>query len=459
MDQKEDQIADDIVFIFDECKRILDMGRDVFKHLPADEALFDLPHPSGQGKMLCGRAAAVRIEALATEAGRRTGISRRVEYQTLIKATKDLLVQRFLKEKRDLSRSQIDRFFSAIHRRAGATCTDLVQLIPCTLMTEQEPETIVVGPITFRNRASFRKVLISHLKNFQRDVTEEWKKEYSRSIMADAARFYRQFDWVAEVTISRCDPKTSRIVAERAVTSALDCLHLLFRAKHTYRMRVGGPALRTDSRAHLAISKDGKISSGTSREWAGQGNFPKGWSEQLSDPVLAFMLSLCGVALRAAIDPDAVRPISRRFLDAAQWFGEASRDDRPATQVVKYVTALERMVMTDEKDDIAKTVAERVAALCCDPKVNDRQKWRDDVHKIYDLRSRLVHGSLSPSDPTIESGAWLAACIGEEALMHALGSLGKEALETEQVSTKRLANWFTGVIDAVDRMASSVDQE
>lgn len=435
------------------------MGRDVFKYLPAGEALFDLPHPSGRGKMLCGRAAAERVEALATEAGRRTGISRRVEYQTLINVTKDLLVQRFLKEKRDLSRSQIDRFFAAIHRRADATCSDLVQLVPCTLMTEQEPENLIVGPVTFRNRASFRKLLRPHLKSFQQNAAEKWKTDYSRSIMAEAARFYRQFDWVAEVTISECDPKTSRIVAERTVTAALDCLHLLFRAKHTYRMRVGGPALRTDARASLAISKDGKMLSGSSRAWAGQASFPKGWSAELRDPVLTFMLSLCGIALQAAVDPDALRPISRRFLDAAQWFGEASRDDRPATQVVKFVTALERMVMTDEKDDIAKTVAERVAALCCDPRATDRQKWRDDIYKVYDLRSRLVHGSLSPSDPTIERGAWLAARIGEEALMHALGSLGKEALETEKVSTKRLASWFKDVIDTVDSIEKGMDQE
>jgi hypothetical protein len=456
MNQGDSPLSEDIVFIFDECKRIMDMGRDVFKLLPKDEAFFDLPHPSGHGRMLCGRAAAARVEKLATEAGRRSGLSRRVTHQTLRTPTAELLVQRFITEKRDLDQKQIDRFLASVGRRARAACADITHFVPCTLMTAQDPEVLTIGPVIFRNRASFRRRMLAHLNGYGGEQTDARQRDFVRKLMADAARFYRQFDWVAEVTVKGCDPKTSERIAERAVTAALDCLHLIFRAQSSSKMRVGGPALRTDRRAGVTIGTDGKMHPHGSTAWAGQVNFPDGWSRQLEDSGLAHILSLCGLALEAAVDPDLARPVSRRFLDAAQWFGEASRDDRAATRVVKYVTALERMVMTDEMDDIAKLVSERVAALCCDrTDASDRQTWRDDAQHVYDLRSRLVHGSMSPSAPEIEKGVWLAARIGEETLLGALGALGEAALKAEVVSTRRLAQWYGMVITTTDELEAA----
>lgn len=451
MNAQHNPLADDIVFIFDECKRIIEMGRDVFKHLPKDEAFYDLPHPSGQGKMLCGRAAAKRVAKLAEEAGRRGTLLQRVSHETLRKHTEELLVRRFLVEKRELNEKEIDRFLASVGRKARVACADVVHFIPCTLMTAQDPEVLMVGPVVFRNRANFRRRMVGYLKDFGVEKEEEWRRDYSRRLMANALKFYRQFDWVAEVTVKGCDSKTSEIVAERTVISALDCLHLIFGAQSSYKMRVGGPALRTDRRAGIRIGEDGKMYPYGSTSWAGQVNFPDGWSECLVDPGFTQVLSLSSIALEAAVDPDLARPISRRFLDAAQWFGEASRDNRPATRIVKYATALERMVMTDEKDNIASSVSERVAALCCDHDASDRQKWRDDASHMYDFRSRLVHGSISPTDPKIENEVWSAAHICREALLNALAALGEDALKVDKVSTKRLAKWYGQIVTATDK--------
>ena len=453
MDSQDAPLAEDIVFIFDECKRIADMRRDVFNLLPKDELLFMLPLPSGNRSMLCGRAAAKRISKLADEAGRRAGLVRCVTHDTLRRPTEYLLVQRFAIERRELSKKEIDRFLGAVGRRARKSCQDITHFIPCTLMTAQDPEELTIGPVVFRNRASFRRLLLAHVGGYGNEESEEWRRDYARGLLADAAKFYRQFNRVAEVTVRGCDSKTSAEIAERSVTSALDCLHLIFRARYSYKMRVGGPALRSDRRAGVTIDSAGRMHPHGSASSIGQINFPDGWSKQLEEPDIAYMLSLCGLAIDAAVERDLGKPISQRFLDAAQWFGEASRDERSATRIVKYVTALERMVMTDEMDDIARLVSERVAALCCDRNdASDRQKWRDDVRRIYGLRSQLVHGSKSPSDPDIESGAWLAAHVSEETLLSALCVLGAEGLEAEAVSTKRLARWYGDVVKTIDKI-------
>ncbi|MGV8996032.1 MAG: hypothetical protein ACOH12_03690 [Parvibaculaceae bacterium] len=455
MDSPDSPFAEDIVFISTECKRIRDMGVDVLKLLPKDELLLHLPHPSGQGEMLCGKAAATRVYKLAEEAGRRSGLSRRVTRQTLRKLTGNSLVQRFIVEQREPNKKQIYNFFASIAREAKAKCTDITHFIPCTLMTAQDPEMLKLGRVIFRNRASFRRRMLAHMKHYGRDEAEDWRREHIRRRMAAAAKFYRQFDWVAEVTVEGCDSEISKQIAERAVTSALDCLQLILQAKHSYKMSVGGPALRRDHRAGVTIGKDGKIHPHTSSSAMGHVNYLDGWSKRLEDPNYTRMLLLIGLALESTVNPDLVSPVSSRFIDAAQWFGEASRDDRPASRVIKYVTALERMVMTDEMKDIQKSISKRVAALCYNLDASDFRKWHDDTSYIYDLRSRLVHGSMSPSDPKIADGVWLAARIAEETLLNALGALGEEALEMEKFSTKRLAKWYDHIVATINKIENS----
>ena len=113
--------------------------------------------------------------------------------------------------------------------------------------------------------------------------------------------------------------------------------------------------------------------------------------------------------------------------------------------------------MTDEMGDIAKLVSERVAALCCNrTDASDRQKLRNEARHIYDLRSRLVHGSISPSDPEVETDVWLAARLSEETLLNALLALGADGLNTESISTKRLARWYGRIVESVDDVEAAV---
>lgn len=382
---RNQQRVDDVGFILSECARILAMGVNVFKLLPKDEMFFSLPHPRGQGMMLCGRAAAQRLDALAEDARHAAGLSRRVELDAVRKPLAELIVARFIREKRPLDIAQVDRALAAAGTAARGKCQDNIHFVPCHLMSAKEPEVFAIGPVVFRNRAAFRRVLLERLREHEHGPEE--RREWSRRIMADAVIYYRTFDWVAEVSIAACDGSTSSLLTQRAVTSALDCLHLILRAQHTDKMPVGGPALRRDRRASLTVGVGGKLEPSGSYGWSGQGGFPDDWSAMLQRDDIKHAVVLCGLALETAIDPDLDRPLSCRFLDAAQWFGEASRDDHEATRVVKYVTALERMVMTDEKDDITLLVSERVAAICCERgNAIDRNQWREKTRLSYALR-------------------------------------------------------------------------
>src|SRR5205085_2396212 len=129
------------------------------------------------------------------------------------------------------------------------------------------------------------------------------------------------------------------------------CLHLIFGAGHSHKMTVGGPAIVRDKRGQISVL-DNEFQFSSSYGGPGSVGFKDDWLTMFDNPEGQLTLELLGIALEAAVDPQMERPLSDRFLDAAHWFGEAVRESSPAAKVIKYVTALERMFMTDERDNI-----------------------------------------------------------------------------------------------------------
>jgi hypothetical protein len=216
-------------------------------------------------------------------------------------------------------------------------------------------------------------------------------------------------------------------------------------------MAVGGPAITFDKRGGFSLSETGELSISASYRGLGEVAFEEDWFSLFNCNGYDEALRLCGIALEVAVDPRLHRPLSERFLDAAHWFGEAVREPSPAAKVVKYVTAIERMLMTDEKDDITTLVAERLAAFCCSDE-STRDRLRQEARRAYGLRSKLVHGSLSPKSDAIYEGVQLGADLGRDAILSTLGAWGETGLRDEKVSMRQLADWFAMILLRTDRM-------
>ena len=448
----KEELAEDVHFVLEECGRFQQMmTKTDFRKIPPDEFWYQLPRPDGRGFMICGRAGYDRLNKLADIAAARARLSKRIQRDTIRKPLGDLIVQRFIAERRPIDVQQTERILAAAGRAAATKCEAVTHLIPCHLMTTKDPDCIDLGPVVFRNRSATRRLLLAKARE-QRDDTSK-DRQFARDLLARSIRYFRNFQWLAEVRIDGCDAKTSEILAERAVLSALDCVQVALRAKNTEKMRVGGPAISSDRRAGLKLDKDGKLLASFSNASLAQINYPEGWSAALQNEDISHCLGLCSIALEVAVNPDLDRPLSRRFLDAAQWFGEALRDTSASTRIVKFVTALERLLMTEEHDDITSLVSERLAALCFDPDTpGDRERWRERTRRAYALRSRLVHGSISPHDPDVARAVPEVAELTEAALFRGLSAFGvADGLRETNVGVKFLAKWFQRVIDWADR--------
>lgn len=98
-----------------------------------------------------------------------------------------------------------------------------------------------------------------------------------------------------------------------------------------------------------------------------------------------------------AVSPGNKECLADRLIDAFYWFGDASRDNNSSAQVVKLVTAMERLVTVKDKeknDAITENFCRRVSCLIAiyHSEIN---KWHNKAKKIYKLRSNFVHGTQS----------------------------------------------------------------
>ncbi|WP_215755527.1 HEPN domain-containing protein [Acetobacter sp. P5B1] len=447
----KEEIEEDIRFILSERNRFARMEQQwaSTKRCPEElqqAFLWEIQHPIDKAnKLIVGREAVVRLEGLARTALRNAGIARQVDDLAIKMPLGMILFRRFVIEKKPINTRNIDRALSEAAKLARRSLQTRTHFIPCHLMLATEPAEFSIGPVRFMNQKSFRS----------RIADQVWgdRKSYRGDsyLRRDTAKYYGNFNWVAEVTIPCCDKRISERVATDTVTSALDCLAILFSASHSARMSVGGPAVKHDRRATLQLL-NGTLSFSTSFAWSGEVTFPNDWAAVFERPDYRYILNLFGVALETAIDPRLCRPLSERFLDSALWFGEAVRERSPAARVIKYVTALERLVMTDEKNDITFQVATRVSAICFDPDDPESLgQLRQEAQRAYSLRSKLVHGSLSPKSDEVMDGVRLGAKLCELALINTLAIFGVQGLRADKLTRSEIISCFQRVVEQANR--------
>ena len=111
-----------------------------------------------------------------------------------------------------------------------------------------------------------------------------------------------------------------------------------------------------------------------------------------------FYLDAAGSALNACVDPRKEIHLSRRFIDALTWYGQAVTESMPSSKIIKYVAAWERLTITqkEESGSLTDKVTSRIAILSHVKANGEFSNTVKEVKTIYDWRSKLMHGSCSP---------------------------------------------------------------
>jgi Apea-like HEPN len=291
----------------------------------------------------------------------------------------------------------VEKAFASAFKEAAKSRTDSRHFIPCRLTLNADPDSFTIGPVKFHSAKSFRQIgepLVSK-------VIEHRKGNKSSFMKKGIFNYYANFSSVADVTIINCDEEIGQERATLAVNAALDFLHLRIGHHHSRKMVVGGPGLSEDNRGYI------KVVGGQTKLTYSMGStlavgFESRWAESLDTMGWDTWMVSAGKAIETITNPSIIRPLGLRFVDAASWHGQGIREISPAAAIVKSVTALERLVITEKST--TEIVSERCAAIRHHPTEGPALDILiAELKDIYDLRSRLVHGSLSPFDPEVRS--------------------------------------------------------
>ncbi|HEY0414468.1 MAG TPA: hypothetical protein VGD66_15140 [Allosphingosinicella sp.] len=404
-----------------------------------------ISHPSGRGSLPIGRAAYDAVGNLAAEAARRGNIIKRSDPRNLRSELTERLVQMFVLDGIEPSAKSVAKLLRDTQEALTRRFETQIHVLPCHLSTEGEDAELALGPVRFVGRARARRILAPGVLNYRRRDHNEYRRD--RDLIAQGLRFYGGYRWFAAVTVRHSDSRRSEELAKRAATSALDCLQLLIGARHSHRMAILGPSDYYERSFLLGIARE-QLRYTVTTSYLGEITLPDGWM-QMIEKDYPIAIERIGTILESVAQADLERPLSRRFLDAAQWFGEAVRDPAPATRLIKFVLALERLVLTGEAFGLTETISARVASLCIGLDDRNAEQLKADFKMVYDIRSKLAHGGVSPSDPRVSPMLGLAADFAQHAMLRCLHVWQKEQFELAHLSTKKVKAWFHNLVALV----------
>jgi hypothetical protein len=183
------------------------------------------------------------------------------------------------------------------------------------------------------------------------------------------------------------------------VDAALDALRLLIPSYFQYRR---ANAADTPARTWEIITDTSGQADVITRIERKSAIGGKGWHTWALQEASEFWKHLGG-AIESLPTGDKPDELNQRLLDALNWFGQALLEQSAAAKIVKYTAALERLTMTGKIDpgEIEKRIIERIAMLNQDRPDKTGEQIRSEIGKIYQCRSDLMHGSLSPYAPSV----------------------------------------------------------
>lgn len=369
-------------------------------------------HPDFNG-WICGQEGRKALGELASIALTRDDAVRLAIHPiTVRKAVEWQFCDRFMKKRQPITPDNVDRMLKRAAHHALTKRVDGCIAIPCRVTYDERPENFVVGGIQFvRTSAFLAQIRANGLSSTNQQLLE----------VPAFAEYLDRNPWIALATFHNMDPLLGEERAQMAVQAALELLAALLDPSRGERLVPATASMWPEATVYFTRKSTGAWSANWTRR-ALQTTFGEGWHEYLNDELRPF-LETGGQAVAGLLCPRKAFPLEQRFLDGLHWFGLACRERSPASRIVACVFALERLSMTREAEDLgmlARAFAQRSILLAQGFVGLRAVQWFPDFQKLYNVRSRLAHGDISPTDATTITTASFALTATRAALLGCL---------------------------------------
>ena len=399
-----------------------------FKKHPLD-ALCTITHPNG-GALHCGQLGLEKLASIASVALRvQPTLAARASLGRARDSATKAFADQVLRHPTDITIDTANRLLARCIEDLKNSVVAMEHYFPCVLFVDGTADEVKVGPVTFvRTRKFFRAkrrlfktsaeaAATSQIGNATtqgagRIAPDKASMARVRRLHAGAIGRYLEFPWVAVVLVSDCDLQTAERRGHRAAEMALHVLRVLLSPATMTRTGIAWTGPHPAETAHIYADHLGVLHPQVTRHF---GLAQPGWQDELR--CLDAYTQIFGAALHALVDPAEASPLRQRLLDAVKWFGDAATDTTPSCAVVKYVSAIECSLFgAFHRHDHSKVFASRVQAVL-EAFDYDFGRTYERSLKLYEQRSRLLHGAASPRAESVGAILQDAATLARLVLM------------------------------------------
>lgn len=448
MNKKQQNFAD-LNFI---CEKVVwylkQQPRDLIEYFKTHrmDALYSIPDKK-RGAIICGREASERFYNIAERhLSSQREEKNKSDLDEFVKKLKEEFSRRFLQEGEEITEKNMDRMISTAYRSLSREFKLFIHYIPCSIFSSGALKKFDIGPVCFLHKSEFDSTYGDEINGLRIQFKEQHREQCNSAIVSGLSlhniateeqsqhlaehfvdglqSFYENYEWVAVVEIPTCNEKISYNRALAATKMALNILKLLLGGEYTYRIRTGVDHGESPTSAKL-MREDGKLKIALSRSASGN-VIGDAWLNVLMDNA-SYHFGLATKVLELSIGFSDPPPLCARFIDSLSWYGDAVSERSYAAKIVKFMTSIERITGTGiEKDDdgrergVTEIVTNRSSILYSIATGEDIEKSKLKVSDIYECRSNLVHGSLSPFDESCVAYSHKAADISRMVLLAGL---------------------------------------
>lgn len=393
-----------------ECFKRLEMVKS--KQFPKNdfqELFATIPHPSGSGHLWIRKEARHKINVIAEQAVSRGQYAGRIDVSEVAKNIGKEISERFFSGQREINAKEARHAGSASIKKYASSISDITHYIPCTLAKNAGVAKFKIGNVVFHEtkigRLPFESALHKYIElNRSSDDSQVDFAEYSdikNEQVTQVSEYFEKFNWIAEISIKECCPVVSYRQALKVLQSTFDCLHIVLGYSSSKGMNFIEIPQNVIRSGHIAVDDDNVANITSFISWENH-SLPTNWWNILQQSNLKQYMECMGSAIVAAHKIDNPSLISKRFLGAASWFGEACREKNTPTSLIKFATAIECLVITDSKRGKTSIFSKRAANLICGLENKAPSKLISELKKsttsdqVCCMAVRLLHRFRKP---------------------------------------------------------------
>jgi hypothetical protein len=324
-------------------------------------------------------------------------IKRSVTDEQLVSCLKIEFSKLIVEQQKTVDESTSSKIISKATNAALKENKNITHYIPLLFFRDYKGEELEFGSIKIIGSHEFTVMCVEneHLRN------EMWSKEYwDENEFSD---FFKNFNAVMCIDVPPCEKSISKSRALLSAKTFVGMMHLFFGRQNSRYINIFGQ-LPLDRHIFEVTEESNELRITVSGQFGGVDT--ENWRDVLSTDN-EDLSSIYSQTIGEILNPKQYEVLGNRVIDSLLWFSEGITDKHVLSRIVKYSISIERLLTTktgdpsNKENDISKNIEDRASKILSMFE-GGREEWREKIKDMYELRSDIVHGTLSISS-TFES--------------------------------------------------------